>query len=115
MWVANLTGSLPRDYNFVRWLSRGAEEDTGNGRLAARALVPVERGLAADRRYTVVHHGRRQMLDHILLSRALLAYFRGAAVHNETLEDELVGFAAVQHDPQSYHAPVSATFALPDR
>ena len=37
--------------------------DTGNGKLASRSLVAVERSLPADRRYTAIHHGRRTMLD----------------------------------------------------
>ncbi|MFQ5972074.1 MAG: endonuclease, partial [Alphaproteobacteria bacterium] len=94
---------------------RGAEEDTGSGELAPRALVPLERSVAEDRRYTVVHHGRPEMLDHILVSHGLMAYYRRFEVHNEALGDELVGFAEVRHDPASYHAPVAAEFALPSR
>src|SRR5919199_1601804 len=43
--------------------------DTGNGRLAARSLVPLERTLPQDRRYSVVHAGRWALFDHILVSR----------------------------------------------
>lgn len=89
-----------------------AEEDTGSGALAARALVPLERSLAKERRYTVLHHGRPQMLDHILASRQLLAQFRKLKIHNETLEDELVGYAKVDRPPVSFHAPVLAEFAI---
>ena len=81
-------------------------------RRAPRALVPVERSVAEDRRYTVVHHGRPEMLDHILVSHGLMAYYRRFEVHNEALGDELAGFAEVRHDPASYHAPVAAEFAL---
>ena len=56
---------------------RGDEEDAGNPHLAARTLVPVERSLADSRRFSVVHHGRPQMLDHLLVSRPLLAWYRG--------------------------------------
>ncbi len=87
-------------------------EDTGKGRLAGRALVPLERGLPADRRFSVIHHGRKVMLDHILVSRALLAGYRQLEVHNETVGDELVGFAVVKEATVSYHAPVVAEFAL---
>jgi hypothetical protein len=90
------------------------EEDTGNGALAARALVPVERGIAEDRRYTVIHAGRKVMLDHILLSQGLMGWYRDVEIHNEALGDELVAFANVHHSPESYHAPVVAEFALPD-
>ncbi len=90
----------------------GAEEDTGNGRLAACALIPLERSAPNDRRYTVLHHGRAQMLDHILVNRPLLAKFRHLEIHNEGLEDELVGYAKVDRPPDSYHAPVVAEFAF---
>src|SRR3990172_3686323 len=90
----------------------GAEEDTGNGRLAARSLVVLDRSLAADRRFSVLHHGRPQMLDHILASRALLARFRTIEVHNETLGDELVGYGKTRHAAGSYHAPVVAEFSF---
>ncbi|HSR55118.1 MAG TPA: endonuclease/exonuclease/phosphatase family protein [Alphaproteobacteria bacterium] len=91
---------------------RGSEENTANGALAGRVMVPVEHALAADRRFTVIHQGRRQMLDHILVSRALLGRFRGSEIHNEALTDELVGYAAVGASPLSYHAPVVAVFDL---
>jgi endonuclease/exonuclease/phosphatase family metal-dependent hydrolase len=90
----------------------GAEEDTGNGRLGGRSLVVLDRSLGADRRFSVLHHGRPQMLDHILASRALLGHFRTIEAHNETLGDELVGYAKTRHAAGSYHAPLVAEFAL---
>ncbi len=91
---------------------RGAEEDTGNGGLAGRVMVPVEHSLAGDRRFTVIHQGRRQMLDHVLVSRALLGHYQGSEIHNEALTDELVGYASVEDSPVSYHAPLVAIFDL---
>jgi hypothetical protein len=88
--------------------------DTGNGALAARSLVPLERSLPRDRRYTVIHKGRRVMLDHILVSRPLLAHFRRLEVHAETLSDELDPAAIVEHAAESYHAPLVAEFELPE-
>lgn len=88
-------------------------EDTGKGRLAGRALVPLERGLPEAQRFSVVHHGRKVMLDHILVSRALLADYRHMELHNETVGDELIGYALVEQATVSYHAPLVAEFALP--
>jgi endonuclease/exonuclease/phosphatase family metal-dependent hydrolase len=85
-------------------------EDTGNGALAARALRPLEINLPDSSRFTVRHFGRRQMLDHVLVSRALLSRFRSIEIHNELLEDELIAYATARHDPDSYHAPVVAGF-----
>lgn len=92
----------------------GAEEDTGNGRLGYRSLISLERSIPHDRCYSVLHHGRPLMLDHILVSRPLLSYFRELQIHNETLEDELVGFAKTDRPPDSYHAPLVACFSLGD-
>lgn len=92
---------------------RGDEEDTGNGHLAPRVLVPLERTLAESQRYSVVHHGRKVMLDHILVSRPLLGWYLGAEIHNEALGDELVSPATVWASPESYHAPLVAEFVPP--
>jgi endonuclease/exonuclease/phosphatase family metal-dependent hydrolase len=90
----------------------GAEEDTGNGDLADRALVAVERSLPRSQRFTVLHHGAPQMLDHILVSRGLMADYRGVEIHNEALGDELVGYHGIERSPESFHAPVVARFAI---
>ena len=58
----------------------GAEEDTGNGLLAQRSMVVLDRSLPKDRRFSVLHHGQPQMLDHILVSRSLLATFRSNGI-----------------------------------
>lgn len=91
---------------------RGDEEDAGNPRLAMRTLVPVERGLADLRRFSVVHHGRPQMLDHILVTRPLLGWLHSVEVHNEALGDELITARAVRGSPESFHAPVVAEFLM---
>ncbi len=89
---------------------RGAVEETGNPALAGRALTPLELSLPADRRFSLRHYGRRLMLDHIMVSRELLARFRGAEIHNEALTDELVAFMLGRHDVESFHAPLLARF-----
>jgi endonuclease/exonuclease/phosphatase family metal-dependent hydrolase len=88
------------------------EDNTGNGALAARELVPVEHSLAEAMRFTVIHQGRRQMLDHILCSRPLLGHYRGAEIHNEALADEVTSSNAPSPSPVSSHAPVVALFDL---
>lgn len=85
-------------------------EDTGNGRLADRMLVPLSHGLSESRRYTVVHRGRKVMLDHLFASRPLVARFQSIEIHNEALGDELVGYSTIGDSPESYHAPVVARF-----
>lgn len=88
----------------------GAPEDTGNSDLAARALVVLDRAAPPARRFSVLHHGRPQMLDHILASHSLYGQFREISVHNEALGDEAVGYAMGLDSMGSYHAAVVATF-----
>jgi hypothetical protein len=80
--------------------------------LAARVLTPVERALPQDRRFTVLHHGRPQMLDHILVSRALFGDLASVEIHNEMLGDELIAYGRIDRPPESLHAPVVASFDL---
>lgn len=89
-----------------------AEEETGNPELAGRSLILLDRTLPQDRRWSVLHHGRPQMLDHIMASRTLHGHFRSIDVHNETLADELVGYGRNQRSSASYHAGVVAEFAI---
>jgi len=93
---------------------RGDVEDTGNPDLATRVLVPCERSVPEPARFSLYHRGRGEMLDHILASRSLLAGYRGTEIHNELLHDESVAFASDPKFPESDHAPVIATFELPD-
>jgi endonuclease/exonuclease/phosphatase family metal-dependent hydrolase len=89
---------------------RGNVEDTGNSDLADRVLVPIEQTIPEPSRYTLFHQGRGEMLDHLLVTRNLLAYYRGSEIHNEVLHDESVAFGIDRKFPESDHAPVVATF-----
>jgi endonuclease/exonuclease/phosphatase family metal-dependent hydrolase len=100
------------DHDTPLKIAVGAEEDTGNGDLSAQSLIVLDRAIAADRRWSVLHHGRPQMLDHILASRSLYAKFRSIDVHNEALGDEAIGYAKVSRPPGSYHAALVAEFSL---
>jgi len=42
---------------------------------------------------SILHQGREQMLDHIMVSRPLYGSFIAIDVHNEALADKLVGYA----------------------
>jgi endonuclease/exonuclease/phosphatase family metal-dependent hydrolase len=92
-------------------LVAGAPEDTGNPDLAARALVVLDRAIERSRRFSVVHHGRPQMLDHMLASHRLLGRFRGIEVQNEALGDEAVAWGKGVGAAGSYHAAIVASFA----
>ncbi|MEQ8195880.1 MAG: endonuclease, partial [Rhodospirillales bacterium] len=91
---------------------RADVEDTGNGRLAGRVLIPMDRTVPETQRFSVIHQGHKVMLDHILVSRRLLEFYRHVEIHNEALGDEAVAYSGVRHSPESYHAPVVAEFEL---
>lgn len=92
---------------------RGQVEDTGNGDLAGRVLAPIANSVPEPSRYTLFHHGKGQMLDHMLVTRNLLAFYRGSEIHNELLHDESAAFGEDRKFPESDHAPVVATFDIP--
>jgi hypothetical protein len=46
----------------------------------------------------------------MLITRNLLAHYRGAEIHNEVLHDESVAFGTDVKYPESDHAPMVATF-----
>ncbi len=100
------------DHEVPMRLVMGAEEDTGNPELSSRALILLDRTLPQDRRWSVLHHGRPQMLDHILVSRTLHSRFRTIEVHNEALGDEMAGYGRNLRSSASYHAAVVAEFAI---
>lgn len=91
----------------------GAVENTGNPKLTNRVLIACEQTLPESSRFSLYHHGKGEMLDHILVSRGLLSGYRGTEVHNEMLHDESSAFATDKLYPESDHAPVVAEFGFP--
>ncbi len=89
----------------TRLLCAGAPET----RTGPRALAPLEERVSAERRHTVIHAGRRALIDHILASPSLTARWRETQIFNDGLEDEVES-----RDPVagSLHAPVVARFEL---
>jgi len=92
---------------------RGDVEDSDNPDLASRVMVPCELSIPESARYSLFHHGRGQLLDHVVVSRSLLQFYRHTEIHNEVLHDESVAFATDITFPESDHAPVVAEFVLP--
>jgi len=90
----------------------GPVEETGNPAHGPRVMVPCEREIPESSRYTLLHLGRGAMLDHIIVSRPVLRFFRGAEIHNEALPDESGAFRQDVKFPESDHAPVVADFDL---
>jgi len=92
-------------------LVAAAPEETGNAGLAARSLLVLDRAIPVERRWSVRHRDRREMLDHIVASRALARHLRTVEVLNETVADAASG-AAQAGIAGSSHAPVVAELAL---
>lgn len=90
----------------------GDVENTGNGDHANRILVPCEFSIPDSSRYSLFHHGKGEMLDHLLVSRPILAGYKGTEIHNEKLHDESIAFALDVKFPESDHAPVVAEFGI---
>lgn len=86
-------------------------DDTGNPDLEPRVMTQVETEIPAERRYSVLHHGRPNMLDHILASPVLMAGLGSVEVFNEDLADEMDD-AGTDADLGSFHAPLVAEFAV---
>ena len=91
---------------------RADESDTGSPALAKRALIPLEAALPETRRFSVLHGGRPVMLDHVLVSRPLFTHYRAVEIYNEALGDEAYAANQTPASPDSYHAPLVATFEL---
>jgi hypothetical protein len=107
-------GDLNADLEEVPVLAiRGDVESTGNGELADRVLVPTENSVPESSRNTLFHRGKKEMIDHLLISRGLLRYHRTTEIHNELLHDESMAFATDEKYPESDHAPVMALFEIP--
>jgi endonuclease/exonuclease/phosphatase family metal-dependent hydrolase len=90
-------------------LAVAAEEQTGNPALASRSLVVLDQAIPRHGRWSVLHQGRPEMLDHILASQQLAARVRTVEAHNEGVGDEAPGTAAITG---SSHAPLVAEFAF---
>jgi predicted extracellular nuclease len=106
-----IAGDLNADiYEVPLRILRAEHGDVGNAALLSRALSPVEDVIPEARRFTVLHHGRRLMLDHLLVSAKLRTYLTYAESLNENLLDEVdtVEQCAVGG---SFHAPLLAEFA----
>ena len=92
---------------------RGEVADTQNPDLAAFTLYPCEETVPEDKRFSLYHHGQKNMLDHLLVSQSMICCYRGTEIHNEIVRDESVAFAFDKKFPSSDHAPVVAEFDLP--
>ncbi len=89
----------------------GRVENTDNPALRPRVMIACSSGIPASVRFSHLHHGEGNLLDHMLISQSLLPRFIGAAVHNENLHDESLPFTFDTKYPESDHAPFVAEFS----
>jgi hypothetical protein len=71
-------------------------------------MIPCENNIPDSAQYSLLHLGKGQMLEHVVVSRPLLRHFREAEIHNEVLPDESGAFRQDTKFPESGHAPVVA-------
>lgn len=90
----------------------GRVENTGNAALRPRVLLSVEATIPEPARFTFIHQGQKRLLDHLLISQALLPFYRHAEIHNEALHDESVAFTSEEEFPEPDHAPFVAEFEI---
>lgn len=101
---------LLEDTPYTHYHRSVSEMNIGSGIGDVQSLIVLDRAIDEGRRFSVIHQGRPQMLDHILASRAMYGRFVAIEVHNEALSDEAVGYARVDRPTGSYHACVVAEF-----
>jgi endonuclease/exonuclease/phosphatase family metal-dependent hydrolase len=109
-----VAGDLNADVTDAAYrILRAGVEDTGNPALASRSLRALEDWIAEPRRYTVLHRGRRLLLDHLLASPSLARGYVDAAILNDGLPDEYELEVAGIEPVGSLHAPLVAELELP--
>jgi len=90
----------------------GRVENTNNPSLRHTVLTPCSLGIPESIRYSHIHHGQGNLLDHMLISNSMLQCFRQAWVYNENIHDESLPFSFDIKYPESDHAPFVAEFSL---
>jgi endonuclease/exonuclease/phosphatase family metal-dependent hydrolase len=92
----------------------GSVEDTGNISLRSSVLVPCELNVPPEQRFSLLHKGHGNMLDHVIVSQEFYSHWLHTKIFNELLPDESMAFATDDKFPESDHAPVNAYFSVPD-
>ena len=88
----------------------GRVENTGNPALRSSVLLPCSSAIAESIKFSHLHHGKGNLLDHMLISQSMYHLFVEADIFNENLHDESLPFASDIKYPESDHAPFLATF-----
>ncbi|MFO7651254.1 MAG: endonuclease/exonuclease/phosphatase family protein [bacterium] len=91
------------------------EEEGGDAAVnERRRLLPSSWKLPAERAFSYVRRGRRELIDHILVSQRLSLCMTAAGVENQLLEAAARSrWESGSGYPRSDHAPVWADFRMP--
>ncbi|MGI0012869.1 MAG: endonuclease/exonuclease/phosphatase family protein [Nitrososphaera sp.] len=92
----------------------GSVDDTSNPDLRPRVLIPCELNVPSSQRFSLLHRGKGNMIDHIAVSQEFYPRWRSTVIFNELLPDKSIAFATMLKFPESDHAPVIARFDVPD-
>jgi endonuclease/exonuclease/phosphatase family metal-dependent hydrolase len=83
--------------------------------VCGRSLLPCDLEIPQERRWSILHHGYKRQLDHVLASRELTKRVSAAAFLNDGLRDhsllELLPDGGGPVAPDSDHAPLVVRFA----
>lgn len=93
----------------------GLGEEDGEGVVGERRrLLPASWKLPVERAFSYVRRGRRELIDHILVSQRLSLCMIAAGAENQLIEAAArARWEPGQGYPRSDHAPVWADFRLP--
>lgn len=78
--------------------------------VSGRSLAPCDASVPLDMRFSILHQGTKQQLDHVLASAELRARARAARFLNAELRDHSVLDPAAPPTADSDHAPLVVTF-----
>jgi endonuclease/exonuclease/phosphatase family metal-dependent hydrolase len=92
----------------------GRVENTGNAEIRNNVMIPCSLAIADSVRFSHLHQGKGNLLDHMLISHSLFGRFVRSAILNEDLHDESLPFASDLKFPESDHAPFVSEFLLGD-
>ena len=92
----------------------GSMREVSNPDLGPYIMIPCEYNIPSDQRYSLLHHGKGNMLDHVIASKSFYPYWRETEIFNELIPDKSIAFSYPEYYPESDHAPVIAEFELPD-
>jgi predicted extracellular nuclease len=88
----------------------GRVENTGNPDLRASVLLPCSSAIATSIKFSHLHHGKGNLLDHMLISQSMYQLFVKADIFNENLLNESLPFTSDIKYPESDHVPFLTTF-----